>query len=225
MDLLSFAVFTIISSIEYVAIVVFSFLLFRIQPLWYKMQIAFVCLALSYLSYTMRVLDFTYMTPFVQLAVLIIILWLMFQIHPGYAALIGIVGYFAYGFLQGLILFLVSFFIEDLQAMSFAMYVVAICSSLVTFGIGYIIKRKNWGFSFVPHSDTVRFTAKKQGAIILSLLVAILFVGVVVSYYLTITIGGSVLFLVAFISLLLLELAILLIYSHYRETKEVAGHD
>ena len=220
MEFVRFLLFTLISSVEYIALIIFAFTLFRINPRWYKPQMLFVCVSLSYVSFTMRGDDLAFITPFIQLAVLIVLLWLMFQIHPGYAALVAVIGYFAYGLLQGALLLVLGLFGVHLQAMTLRMYGVALLTSLIMFGVSYMLKRRNRGFSFVPHSDEVNFGKySKRDKMLMSVVVVLLILGtgiVFCAYYFTLLLGTWLTFLLA-LCVLFIEVCILFYYSRKRE--------
>lgn len=220
MEFVRFLLFTLISSVEYIALIVFAFTLFRINPRWYKPQILFVCVSLSYVSFTMRGDDLAVITPFVQLAVLIVLLWLMFHIHPGYAALVAVIGYFAYGLLQGALLLVLGLFGVHLQAMTMSMYGVALLSSAIMFGVSYGLKRGNRGFSFVPVSDEVQKRSTDSKLILLILIIVFLIIGIGISYYFTLAVGSSLTFLIIFLLLLVCEVTILVSYSYYQDKKD-----
>lgn len=225
---LKYFLFTIISSVEYIAIIVFSLVLFRINPSWYKPQILFVCVSLSYLSFTMRGDDLTHITPFVQLLALILMLWLMFHIHPGYAALLGTIGYLAYGLLQGALLLIAGFFIEQIEPYTLSMYSIALLTSSIAFLGSFYIRKSNKGYSFVPHSDEVRISQMRRGTKLKFLLVGLfLLVGVAFvfwTYYFTLSLGTWTTFLLV-ILLLCVEVAVLVYMSNKWEQREGDNDD
>lgn len=224
MEFVKFLVFTLFSSVEYAAILIFTFSLFKIQFGWFKYHMAFVCVSLSYVSFTMREDQLGFVSPFVQLALLILFMWLLFQIHLGYAAFITTVGYISYGLMQAIIILPAKIIFNELEPFTSKMYFVALITSSVFFLISYIVRRKNWGYSFVPFSDRLEMSIKR-GNLLFLLVILFLLIGVGIAYYFTVTIKTTLSFLIAFIALLLIEVVILITFSNKKEREEVEGDD
>ncbi|QYR22676.1 hypothetical protein KZ483_06930 [Paenibacillus sp. sptzw28] len=228
MEFTKFIVFTLVSSIEYAAILIFIFTLFRIKYRWYAYHMIFVCVSLSYLSFTMREDQLAALSPFVQLGVLVILMWLLFQIHLGYSVFISFIGYFAYGLLQGFIMLLARVFVNNLEPFTMKMYLVALITSSVAIVISYYIKRKNWGYSFVPNSDELEISSmkKKELFTLLLVLLFLLFgVGIVYyAYYFTVEHGSAISFISAII-VLIVETSLLIYAANKKEKVKVGAND
>ncbi|WP_213413971.1 hypothetical protein [Xylanibacillus composti] len=89
--------FTLTSSVSYIAILLIIFSLFRIQYRWYIPQMLFVCVSLSYISFTTREASLALYSPFIQIGFLIVLLWLLFRFHPFHALIMGVTGSICFG--------------------------------------------------------------------------------------------------------------------------------
>jgi len=189
MNLWDFIYFTLRSSLEYIAIIALMFTLFKIEYKHMKYQIGFVCLILSYVSYTTRLEGLTSISPMVQLVLLILFVWLLFQIQVFYAALISIVGYHVYGGIQSILAIIMEFLgalsLDNPNLMALPFTILAVLSSVSVLLISYIIKKNNWGFTFVPHSPhrKVKLGKDKNRVVLIVILFGIVLFGI--SYYFT----------------------------------------
>lgn len=156
MDWMNFAIFTMISSIEYVAGLVFIAALFRFRYFMrMKMHILMVCILLSYISYTTRtVYGLAIESTLIQVGLMTLFIWLLFRVQINYSLLMALTGHVAYGAIQFLLIFIFTysgiFSLNDLEALKWPSHILPITTSAIFFVISGLIIKKNWGFSFVP---------------------------------------------------------------------------
>lgn len=224
MNFWEFLLFTLQSSVEYTAMLIFVFCLFRINFSYYKYHVAFVCLSLSYISYTMRVDGLSTITPLVQLTVLVLFLWLLFQIQIFYAAILAVTGYFSYAVIQTIIVFVLHLTniieMSDLEPLKFANTLVALSSGLVTLLLSMLIKRKNWGFAFVPHNPDQKINLLKRENITFLIIVISSIIMTSLAYYFSLVVKSSFSILIAL--LVLIFLVTLLLYFAMRKDRKDA---
>lgn len=222
MNVADIIIFTVISSIEYISIMILIFTIFRFQYFHLKPQILFISIALSYVSYSMRTDDMALVTPFVQLLLLILFLWMIIKVHPFYAIIMGTLGYITYGLLQGGLLYLFSQFPIPLEAMTWPMYGLAILTSSLTICISLWLKRRNLGFSFVPTSDYLRVKLKKQEVyeFMFTIFFSVLGAAVCYGFYLF---DVNPLFLFFTMLILVLCISILFYLSHQKEMRDLTN--
>jgi|GEM_PF-3284667 len=72
--------FTLTSSVSYVGMLLIIFSLFRIQHRYYIPHMVFVCVTMSYISFTTREASLALYSPLIQMGFLIILLWLLFRL-------------------------------------------------------------------------------------------------------------------------------------------------
>jgi hypothetical protein len=181
MDWLNFIIFTLISSFEYVAGLVFIAALFRFRYfLRMKMHIFMVCVLLSYVSYTTRtVYGLAIESTLIQIGLMMLFIWLLFKVQFYYAALMSLTGHVAYGAVQFLLLFVYNFAgiftLEDLEALIWPSHILPLSSSLIFLMISRLIIKKNWGFSFVPDraDEDLELKTRKITVILVSIAILI----------------------------------------------------
>jgi hypothetical protein len=154
---MKFVLFTLFSSMEYVATFILMFTLFRFRFKGYRKQIALTSLILCYVSYTMRFDGMANITTIVQLILFFLLIWMLFQVQVFYAAIMSFTAFIGYGIVQILIVLITlnlgMLEIADLRENTLKGYVIQLGTAVIYASIGWIIRKKNWGFSFVPTSN------------------------------------------------------------------------
>lgn len=153
---MKFVLFTLFSSAEYVAIFILMFTLFRFRFKGYRKQMALTSIILCYVSYTMRLEGMENITSIVQFILLFLLVWMLFQVQPFYAAIMSFTAFFAYALIQSLIVLLyfeIGFLkMSEINYDTYKGYILACSSVLIASGIGWLIRKNNKGFDFVPTS-------------------------------------------------------------------------
>jgi hypothetical protein len=196
-----YIIFTFFSSIEYIAALVFIFTVFRIRFRWYDPRIFFICVSMSYASYTMRMQEESdILAGIVQLLLMIVFIWLLLQFHIFYAAIMSVTTYFAYGLIQTLIIIvcheLKLIRIEEMQLLSWQNHTIASITATVSLLISYWIRRRNWGFSFVPDGDRIRVNYLKKENLFLLLIIVAAIITSGFMYYLVFTFENAHFFII-----------------------------
>jgi len=218
------ALFIAISSIESISILVFIFTVFRFEYRYLKYHMAFIALALSFVSYSMRAENLSIFNPFVQLALLIVLIWLLFRVHLLHAVIMGAVGYLSYGLIQGIIVYFVGRlehdpqWVTDVSEITLIMHVVGLLSAGVTFGISFLLKYWNLGFAFIPSVESPRRNVKLKdnAAFLLTILISVIGVGIT---YILIMMKTDPVYLFLFILIMVVSLSILLYLTTEKERK------
>lgn len=166
-----FVIFTFFSSFEYLAIIYFGFVLFRITLRQYTFHMLFIACVLSYVSYTLRFAGFDFVAPITQMIVLFLFIWLMFRIQVFYASVIAITGYLVFMLVQGVfIIALVSLGMvtfEQLQPNTVIGVSIQIGTVALMMLLARLIEHLNWGFDFVPHSEFAQVKLKNENRVLL----------------------------------------------------------
>lgn len=151
--------FLLFSSLEWFALFVLTFAMFKFPYRGYWGQLILCSFLLSLLSYVLfDVLNMKPLAPALQLPLVIICTWQIFRVHLFYAAIVATYGYVAYSFLQSLfILFWKIFGLTFEETISppngYYLQYATIISALV---VGWIIYKRRVGFTFVPDFEHVR---------------------------------------------------------------------
>jgi len=176
MDWSNFLIFTLISSLEYSAMIIFIAALFRFRYfLNMKFHILTVCILLSYVSYTTRTIyELTIGSTLIQLGLMIVFIWLLFRVQVFYAALLMLAGFMGYSAVQMIFVFLFTSFnvftTDDLALLKWPTHLLPIATSIFFYLVSWIIIKKNWGFSFVPDQSDAHFKIKLDNILMLGLI-------------------------------------------------------
>lgn len=159
MDVLLFLFF---SALEWYALIILSFTLFKFEIRWYRGQILLSSFLLSLFSYIWyEVLDLTAWGTIIQPPIVFIFFWQIFRIAPFYAGLMVINGYLGYC--------VISLFIYTIYRLMGATifpgtplnYTAQFASALLSLLISWLIFKYRLGVTFVPHGE--RATVKLKG--------------------------------------------------------------
>jgi len=220
---MKFVLFTLFSSAEYVAIFILMFTLFRFRFKGYRKQIALTSLILCYVSYTMRLDGMESFTSIIQFILLFLLVWILFQVQPFYAAIMAFAAFFGYGLIQGLIVLLYInvglLNMSEINYDSYKGYMLACSTSLIASLIGWLIRKKNMGFDFVPTSTHGKMKYTKLNLLFISFIVISTLVMSFI-YYLISNVK-RVDDIVIFISILLCTLSLLLYLAKKKDWENV----
>jgi hypothetical protein len=219
MELLSFMV---ISSFEYFAMITLMFAIFRFRFKGLISQTIFICVLLSFISYTVRNEGFVQYASLIQVLLFIVCISLLFRVHWFYSIVMGVAGYQAYGTIQLTLFYLLSYFdIVELEEIvnynTLHGIIVITVSILIIFLICYFLHRRGWGFTFVPINNNihVKFTGFNLSIIILAI-IGLINIGAVAYFFNTYAITAFIVF--TFVQLILLMGSIY--YSLKREAQD-----
>lgn len=145
--------FVFISIIEYVGVIVFMLALFRFPIVYYWPQIIFSSSICSMLSYILTVENEISFAPIIQLVVLAVCIWLMFDTPPHWSVVMCISVFSLYVVFQGGIIYflhwvgLVPFIIHQT---SISIYLIQIFCAGVCLLLAKLLTYYRMGFLFVP---------------------------------------------------------------------------
>ncbi|WP_123039898.1 hypothetical protein [Cohnella candidum] len=147
--------FLFISIVEYVGILCGLLSLFRFQLRYYIPQIIFASVACSFLSHALSLKYQVSYAPIVQLVVLILFLWLLFQIAFFYSALMALSYTVAYVTIQGGVIWVINGFFpegKDFSITGTTTYEVQITFAVINFLLAWYLQKRYIGYTFVPTS-------------------------------------------------------------------------
>lgn len=159
MDILLYYLF---SSVEYVAMFILTFRLFRLSLAGTGWRLVLACLLLTNVDQSVRFLyDAPEIAPLVQLVLMFFLMWLLFGIHPFYASFVGVTGYMLYVSVANFwISLLPAFGVIDIADLSDPNHIdnrlLQCATAFTTLLSARIIQVKGWGFNFVPDDQGAR---------------------------------------------------------------------
>lgn len=207
--------FLLMSSLEYFAMIALMFAIFRFSFRGFIPHTIFICVLLSYISYTLRDMGYGEYAPLVQIMFFVVCVNLLYRVHWFYSILMGVVGYQSYVVIQVVVYVLLNkiFSILGYDTLStYFVYCLQIISIIVPIMISYFLIRTGWGFTFVPIGDLFKIKLKKLNIVILMITVVLVWI-----------IGFSIQLmydLELFIPVSLLQLVLLIILLYYSGKKE-----
>ncbi|PYI57331.1 hypothetical protein [Paenibacillus flagellatus] len=192
--------FLLFSALEWLALIVLTFAMFRFELKGYKWQLLFSSVLLALISYfVFDVLNLRVLATFLQPPIVFIFLWQMFRVQYFYAALMTVYGYLGYLFLQ-LLLYLIAQSIgvslDEMIPNTLYAYITQSISVGATGLLAWFLFRYRIGYIFVPFSEYANVIIK---GINFRLLVLILIGYAVISFsnYLVFSKGVPVFLLMA----------------------------
>ncbi|WP_372663455.1 hypothetical protein [Cohnella sp.] len=149
--------FLFISSLEWLALIVLTFAMFKFGIRGYWGQLVFTSFLLSLLSYLIFVVfEWNMLGPLLQLPVVFLFFWQMYRVPVFYAGLMVVNGYLWYALLQTTIFY--AFYISGLTLLPDTplSFVVQSLSAGFAFLAAWQLIVKNIGFTFVPDTERIR---------------------------------------------------------------------
>lgn len=158
---MDFFQFFIFSSIEGISIFVLMFSLFRFKVKDYIPYMLVTSGIMAIISYFLRTqLHLESVTPLVLAVLTILLMRFLFRIHFFYSIIMFSITIIASMVLQGLLIFGVQAFniytLDEIRSQENLLYLTQFVTSLLTFGISWIILKKRIWFTFVPFDENYR---------------------------------------------------------------------
>ncbi|WP_127589198.1 hypothetical protein [Paenibacillus koleovorans] len=155
---MEFLLFVIFSSMEYLAVFAIMFVLFRFEYKFYHNSVIFICAILSFVSYSIRYgFHQDFLAPIAQVLLIFAFLYYIFEIQIFYSGIMTVTGSLFFGIIQTVLYILLDRFgiiTEDgLVEHSVQGYTLQFISSLIVFILAILIKKRNYGFAYVPHGQ------------------------------------------------------------------------
>lgn len=163
---MDFVLYIVFSSLEYLAIFALTFALFRFEYKVYHNSVLFVSAMLAFVSYSIRIsFDQPIIDPIATVLLMYAFMHYIFQVQVFYSAVMTVTGYIAYGIVQSSVIFgldLVGILtLEQVKPNTIYGYVTQLVSIAIALVITALLKRKNFGFAYVPHGH--RANVKYRG--------------------------------------------------------------
>jgi hypothetical protein len=170
MDVREVLTFLFFSALEWLAMIVLTFAVFKFQLPGYRGRILLTSAVLSFLSYLIFVeFDLNFCAPLVQMPIVFLFFWQYFRIPVFYAWLMNVNGYVLYTLLQAVIIFFVELTGIKVKPNDPAAYIVQSITIFIIFLFAWYLIRTNWGFTFVPDTDRVKMHWTKLNVYLLAI--------------------------------------------------------
>lgn len=156
-------IFLFFSSIEWLALLLLMFAMFKFQLRGYWGQIILTSLAMSLLSHLVfKELDQRILATILQPPFLMLFLWQMFRVHIFYAGLMTIYGYLAYMIIQVSCMYTLDLLGIPLELIpnTLPTYLFQLGSIAATLLVFYVLHRRRIGYTFVPDNINVPLRMK-----------------------------------------------------------------
>ncbi|RKN77168.1 hypothetical protein [Paenibacillus ginsengarvi] len=141
-----------VSSLEWFALLMLSFTMFRMEIRGSRGQIAFTSFLLSLLSYILIVrLDLVTFATFLQPPIVFLFLWLMFRIPAFYAGVITTNGYLIYILLTAIIYGIAHLLGLQIVADTPASFAAQTLTACIALSIARFLHTFRLGYTFVPY--------------------------------------------------------------------------
>jgi hypothetical protein len=189
---MNFFLFNLFSTIEVIAVIILMLSIFKYRVMDYIPQILLTSLTMSLISHTIHFeFENNSVVPIVSIIVLFIFVWLAFRVALLYAMIISVVGYVTYGLLQTVIVYILQFtglvsLDTALKPYSLLGYLMQLITSIVACLISYQIRKKNFGFNWIPYSSSAKFRLKGDNIILfITVIVSVFVIGLAFFLFLT----------------------------------------
>lgn len=151
--------FLLFSSLEWFALFVLTFAMFKFPYRGYWGQLILCSVLLSFISYVLfDALNMRPIAPIIQLPLVILCTWQIFRVHLFYAAIMTTFSYNCYAFLQSLYIVIMKGFglsFEEVVSTPYS-YILQPLTIGSTVLLGWIIYKRRVGFTFVPDFEHIR---------------------------------------------------------------------
>ena len=157
MDAGQIATFLFFSALEWLAMFILTFALFKFQLPGYWGRLLLSSLMLSLLSCLIFVeFNLILFAPLVQMPIVFLFIWQYFRVPVFYAWLMNVNGYVFYTLLQAIILFIFELTGAKIEPNDPSAYIVQSTTIVIVLFLAWRLIRTNWGFTFVPDTDRVK---------------------------------------------------------------------
>lgn len=171
------ALFFIFSFLEFSAGLAFILALFRFDFLQYRTHIMYTAFLLTEISYLLRMgFDLKPVSIIIQMAALIVMIVLLYQLPLFSAVIIGSVGYMLFGLVQMVIIVVASLMtglsLTDIydSNMSHIGHAFQTLTTASGFLLAWAFRKWKIGFNFLPRKKTVQFDLDTENVLIFSIM-------------------------------------------------------
>lgn len=145
-------VFLFFSMLEWFALILLTFALFRLEIRNHIGQLIFASFLLSLLSFMLFIVfELTLFATLIQPIVVFLMFWLLFRIPVFYAGLIVVNGYLAYLLVSSVIYLTIDFLEFETYPGTPASYLTQLIAGIIVFALTWIVLHFRIGYSFIQH--------------------------------------------------------------------------
>lgn len=150
-------IFLFFSMLEWFALILLTFALFRLEIRDHTGQLIFASFLLSLFSYMLFIVfDLTLFATLIQPIVVFFFFWLLFKIPVFYAGLLVVNGYLAYSLVTSLIYLSIDYLDVEIYPGTPTSYLIQLIAGTIVFILTWIIYKLRFGYSFVQYGkDTI----------------------------------------------------------------------
>jgi hypothetical protein len=157
MDVQDVFAFLFFSALEWLALLVLTFAIFKFQLPGYWGRLLLSAVMLSFLSHLIFVeLELALYGALIQMPVVFLFFWQIFRVPVFYAWLMNVNGYVLYTLIQAVIILAYQLAGVTIVPDSVSAFTAQSITAAIAFVISWLLIRTNWGFTFVPDTDRVR---------------------------------------------------------------------
>lgn len=151
--------FLLFSSMEWLALLVLTFAMFKFPIPGHRGQLLFTSFLLSLVSYLVFVIFKLYLYgPLIQLPIVFLFFRLYFRVHVFYAGLMVVNGYLSYVLIQDVIAYLFDLSGADLKPDTQLAFIIQAITAVMVFAVAGWVRKENAGFTFIPEANRMKLT-------------------------------------------------------------------
>jgi hypothetical protein len=220
---MNFFLFNLFSTLEAMALIVLILAIFKYRIREYFVHSIFASIMMSLTSYTLRFeFNDSSLATIIQIALLVLFFWLTFRIPIYFAFMVAILGSFFYILIQGIVLITgralnVFTFAQATTSFSTDMYVAQVSSLCVALLISLFLRKKNFGWNYVPFENNKIQLKGINGRFLLIVSLGFASIGL----FFSVTINIYVHLIISIITFII----VILLLLYYANKKEVEYHD
>jgi hypothetical protein len=177
-------IFLFFSMLEWFALILLTFALFRLEIRDHIGQLIFASFLLSLFSYMLFiVLDLTLFATLIQPIVVFLVFWLLLKIPVFYAGLLVVNGYLAYVLVTSFIYLSIDYLGVETYPGTPISYITQLITGIIVFILTWIIHKLRLGYSFVQYGKDTKVSGINRKLLLLTLLGYITLASFNILYY------------------------------------------
>jgi len=220
----NFYIFMAVSFFEWFAMVFFMITFFRIPFKSHIPQVVTLSFAMSLISYVLRGIGLADYIVTIQMLIYVIFVFIIFRIHYFYAIFVGMVGYHGYMVCEVMTYWVLSYTgvgeASDVKPFNYLYFIILFSSILLPLLVSAIMKKMQFGFTFVPNNEHKGVSFKDKNNVILLIVAGLdLYFGNV-SYRLIVSNHTDLFFIIT-----LTQLIVMAYFLHHSIQNEIKRHE
>lgn len=177
--LLESAGFIFFSTIEGIGLFILMLSIFRLKVTDFLWQALFIILLMSLQSFVMRhEFELSYVVPLINLVLFSLLLATVWKVPVLWSVIVSISGYFAFGFIQSLIVLSLFGSLEAPVTIDINIYAAQTITGFITSLLGYILNKFGIGFTF----DFEKLRFQREHLIVASSVISFLIIFTIILY-------------------------------------------